>query len=237
MVDYRKFRLNKLNTPEFSHIWLLLYWPIFGLVFMFLERGLPFLLGLFGKELSYYPIYCPLDDLIPFCEAFIIPYYFWFIFLIGMLVYCFFLDVPTFRKYMWFIIINYSLAALIYFVFPNMEEFRPLSREEIGRDNLLIDIAFYLYSFDTNTNVFPSMHVSGSFAVFFAAWHSKHFSAWYWRLSFGIVTVLISLATVFLRQHSVLDIFGSLAICLATYPIVFHGKWARKLDTKHLSTV
>ena len=29
-VDYRKFRLKYLNTPEFSHVKLLLFWPIFG---------------------------------------------------------------------------------------------------------------------------------------------------------------------------------------------------------------
>lgn len=27
--DYRQFRLRKLNTPEFSHIKLLLFWPVF----------------------------------------------------------------------------------------------------------------------------------------------------------------------------------------------------------------
>lgn len=234
MVDYRDFRFNKLKTSAFSHILLLLYWPVFGIVFMFLERGLPFLLGIFGAEISYYPIWCPLDDVIPFCEWFILPYYFWFVFLIGMLIYSFFFDIPTFRKYMWFIIITYSVCALIYFVFPNMQEFRPLSRDEIGRDNILIDVAFFLYGFDTNTNVFPSMHVTGSFAVFFAAWHSKHFGKWYWRLLFGIVTVLISMATVFLRQHSILDIFAGLVLSFAVYPIVFHGKWAKRLETNSI---
>lgn len=37
-VNYREFRIHKLNTPEFSHVRLLLYWPIFGLLFLFLER-------------------------------------------------------------------------------------------------------------------------------------------------------------------------------------------------------
>ena len=32
-VNYREFRIHKLNTPEFSHVRLLLYWPIFGLLF------------------------------------------------------------------------------------------------------------------------------------------------------------------------------------------------------------
>lgn len=37
-VDYRQFRFKKMNTPEFSHVKLLLFWPFFGLMFMFLER-------------------------------------------------------------------------------------------------------------------------------------------------------------------------------------------------------
>ena len=78
-VNYREFRIHKLNTPEFSHVRLLLYWPIFGLLFLFLERLQP--------QRNYYPVYCGLDDIIPFCEWALIPYLFWFVFLIGTLVY------------------------------------------------------------------------------------------------------------------------------------------------------
>lgn len=53
-VNYREFRIHKLNTPEFSHVRLLLYWPIFGLLFLFLERLQP--------QRNYYPVYCGLDD-------------------------------------------------------------------------------------------------------------------------------------------------------------------------------
>lgn len=81
-VNYREFRIHKLNTPEFSHVRLLLYWPIFGLLFLFLERLQP--------QRNYYPVYCGLDDIIPFCEWALIPYLFWFVFLIGTLVYTFF---------------------------------------------------------------------------------------------------------------------------------------------------
>lgn len=72
-VNYREFRIHKLNTPEFSHVRLLLYWPIFGLLFLFLERLQP--------QRNYYPVYCGLDDIIPFCEWALIPYLFWFVFL------------------------------------------------------------------------------------------------------------------------------------------------------------
>ena len=42
-VDYRQFRFSRLNTPEFSHVWLLLYWPLFGLGFSYVERFYTFL--------------------------------------------------------------------------------------------------------------------------------------------------------------------------------------------------
>lgn len=34
-VDYRQFRLNRLNAPEYSHLKLLLYWPVYGLLFLY----------------------------------------------------------------------------------------------------------------------------------------------------------------------------------------------------------
>ena len=56
-VDYRQFRFSKLNTPEFSHVWLLLYWPLFGLGFSYVERFYP--------VAHYIEMHCALDDLIP----------------------------------------------------------------------------------------------------------------------------------------------------------------------------
>lgn len=40
-VDYRKFRFSKLSTPEFSHVWLLLFWPVFGLGFHMSSASTP----------------------------------------------------------------------------------------------------------------------------------------------------------------------------------------------------
>lgn len=57
-VDYRQFRFSRLNTPEFSHVWLLLYWPLFGLGFSYVERFYP--------VAHYINMHCALDDLIPF---------------------------------------------------------------------------------------------------------------------------------------------------------------------------
>jgi len=98
--DYSGFSLRKLNDPRFSHAKLLIFWPLFGLVFTALEK-------FFNPE--FHDVYCRLDDYIPFCEFFVIPYYFWFAFLIGMQVYGFFYDVPAFKKYMLFTILTYGI--------------------------------------------------------------------------------------------------------------------------------
>ena len=134
-VNYREFRIHKLNTPEFSHVRLLLYWPIFGLLFLFLERLQP--------QRNYYPVYCGLDDIIPFCDWALIPDLFWFVFLIGTLVYTFFVDVPAFRRMMYFVIVTYTITVLIYLFFPTCQNLRP---EAFVRNNLLTRFIELFYS-------------------------------------------------------------------------------------------
>ncbi len=217
LVDYRKFRFSKLNTPEFSHLKYLIFWPIFGIAFLTLER-------LWIRD-YYFPMYCPLDDAIPFCEYFVFFYLLWFVALVGMLVYSALLDVRSFRKMMQFIIITYSAATVIYILFPNCQELRP---EVFPRDNLLTRFMAGFYQFDTNTNVCPSLHVIGAAAAMFCGWHSKHFHSLGWRIVFGVCALLISLSTVFLKQHSVLDILAAVPICLIAYFIVYKRKKPRK---------
>lgn len=210
LVDYRGFRFSKLNTPEYSHLLYLLFWPIYGLMFLTVER-------LWIRE-SYFPISCPLDAYIPFCEFFLIPYMFWFVFLVGIHVYTLFYDVDSFKKLMQFIILTYSAAVVIYMIFPNCQELRP---ESFARDNMFTRFMAGFYQFDTNTNVCPSIHVIGSVAVMVCAWHSKHFSTPLWRTLFTITAVLISISTVFLKQHSIIDVAAALPICLIAYLLVY----------------
>ena len=206
-VNYREFRIHKLNTPEFSHVRLLLYWPIFGLLFLFLERLQP--------QRNYYPVYCGLDDIIPFCEWALIPYLFWFVFLIGTLVYTFFVDVPAFRRMMYFVIVTYTITVLIYLFFPTCQNLRP---EAFVRNNLLTRFIELFYSFDTNTNVCPSLHVIGSVAAMFGLWDCKALQSVGWKIAATSIAVCISLSTVFMKQHSIMDVLAALPVC-------FFGWW------------
>ena len=201
VVDYRELNLHTLNEPRYSHLKLL--WI----------------------RDSYHMMFCPLDDHIPFCEWFVIPYFFWFVFIIGMHIYTLLYDVPTFRKFIRYLAITYWASVAVYVLFPNCQEFRPV---EFAWDNWMVHVVQFLYSFDTNTNVCPSLHVVGSMSVMFAAWNSRHFSTLPWKIVFGIVAFLISISTIFLRQHSVLDLLAALPICLVAYYIVYRAPEKKK---------
>ena len=216
-VDYRELCWKTRNDARYRHVKLLLFWPLFGLAFAAVEKS--------WSGRSYTPVRCPLDDLIPFCEWFLIPYLFWFVFLIGMLVYGFFFDRENFTAMMKFVIITYSLTMLIYLVFPTMQELRPAV---FPRDNLLTRFVADFYAFDTNTNVCPSLHVIGSFAAMYAGWNSRHFSSPPWRAVFGVICASICLSTVFMKQHSAVDVVMALPLCLGAYPLAFGRKEQRR---------
>ena len=210
-VDYSKFTWSKRNTKEFRHLKLLLYWPLFGLLFMYAEHCYP--------VSEYHLMYCAFDDRIPFLEVFVIPYVFWFAFIIGMLLYTLLYDVEAFRKMMWFFIITYTTTIIIYFLFPTYQDLRPTTFE---RSNLLTQFVTSIYGFDTNTNVCPSMHVIGSLAVMFTALHCKELQKKRWKISFVVIATLICLSTVFLKQHSIIDVIAALPISLIAYYLCFY---------------
>ena len=65
--------MNKIITTflrKYKYMILVLYFPIYMLWFSWLER----------RDLSHFTIiHCKLDDMIPFCELFAIPYFLWFL--------------------------------------------------------------------------------------------------------------------------------------------------------------
>ena len=202
-MDLRKFRFSRLNEPEFRHLKLLIYWPLFGLVFWCLER--------FSPITEYHPVYCSLDAYIPFLEIFLLPYLFWFVFLIGMHVYTAIYDVAAFRYLMRFVMISYTVTVVIYILFPTCQELRP---EVFLRDNALTRFVDWFYEFDTHTNVCPSLHVIGSAAVACAAWNARRLNTAGWRIAFWSTAVLISISTVFMRQHSAVDVAAAVPVCI-----------------------
>jgi membrane-associated phospholipid phosphatase len=91
-----------------------------------------------------------------------------------------------------------------------------------------------IYRMDTATNVFPSIHVFNSVGALIAINKSEKLHPIKWLQGFVLVlTVLICLSTVFLKQHSVLDVIGGLGLNIIMYFIVYVPSWVRfTKDTK-----
>ena len=210
MVDYRRLRFSNINSEEYRHVWYLLYWPVYGLLFLFVER--------FYSVGSYHVMHCRADDWIPFCELFLIPYLLWFVCLVGIHLYTLLYDIRNFKRMMRFIMITYSFAILVYLLYPTCQELRPAT---FARDNLLTRFMAAFYRFDTNTNVCPSIHVIGSLAVLFTALHCRGLGPAS-KAALAVLAVLMCISTVFLKQHSLIDVAAAIPVCLLAYVFCFH---------------
>ena len=210
VVDYRKLRLHNLTSTEYRHLLLLIFWPVFGGLFSYVEKYYP--------VEHYTPVYSVIDDFIPFFEWFVIPYLFWFVYLAGMVIYTALYDLGAFKKMMLFVIITYTLTIVIYLIWPTCQELRPAAFE---RDNIFTRIMSDYYAYDTNTNVCPSLHVIGAVAVQFTFLHLKGKKHIGWHIAFIITTILICLSTVFLKQHSIVDVFAAVPVCALGYVLSF----------------
>ena len=118
-----------------------------------------------------------------------------------------------------FLGIGMMLFLVISTVFPNMLQLRP---RVMPRDNFCTRMVLSLYSSDTATNVFPSIHVYNSLGCMLAARYSKRFTPFAKWLSY-VTGFLIVLATMFLKQHSAYDVAGAFALAVVADYLVYHS--------------
>lgn len=218
MVDYRGFRFSRLHEERFSHIKLLLGWVFYFSMYFLTENLIP--------PERCHVIHCALDDLIPFQEFFVIFYVGWYLLVFGSLLYYFLYDVDSFKKLQIFIIITQVLAMACYILYPSRQDLRP---ESFARDNVLTQLLGLIYAFDTNTGVFPSLHVAYSLGILSVFCKDRHTSR-VARLLLTVFVLCICAAVCFVKQHSVLDVLAALPPCLLAEGIVY-GKsyWLPRL--------
>ncbi len=210
MVDYRQFRFSKLNTPEFSHLKLLGGWIVYFILYFLTENLIP-------AERCHL-VHSALDDLIPFHEGFAIPYCLWFLLIAVTLVYFLLWDVDSFRGFQLFIIVTQLGAMLVYILWPSVQDLRPAV---FPRDNFLTRVLAFIYAFDTPTGVCPSLHVAYSIGMA-SAWCKCKKAPLGWKCFIVVAAVVISIATAFVKQHSVIDIFVAIPLCVLAEILAYH---------------
>ena len=209
VVDYREFRLFRLNEPRFAHLRLLGGWIVYLLLYFITENLIP--------VERCHVIHCALDDVIPFNEGFLIFYCYWYVLLAGSLVYFLLYDILSFKRLQIFVMITQAVAMATYFIYPSVQHLRP---DTFARDNLLTRLAAFIYAFDTPTGVCPSLHVAYSLGIA-SVWCHRRNTSLAWKCFMVFSAVAISLSTAFVKQHSVVDIFAALPVGLLAEYLVF----------------
>ena len=212
-TDFHNFRLRKINQPQYRHLWWLLFWPVYLLRY--------FLIELFNPARTYHVMHCVLDDRIPFREGFLVFYVCWYFFIVGIHLYTLLYDVDTFKRYSKFLCVSITMSTAVFLLYPSCQNLRPA---EFPRDNLLSRTMGLIYGVDTSTNVFPSEHVIGALAALAAAAHTEHLRKPKRLVPLTILTILICCSTLFLKQHSVLDVLGALPICAISYLLCYEKR-------------
>ncbi len=215
---------------KYRHGFILSYFFIYLIWFTYLENTV---------TTHFSPIYSSLDDLISFNELFIIPYLLWFVYIFITVAYFFLTSKQDYYKCCAYLFIGMTICLIIYTIYPNGHYLR-VDLDTLGRSNIFIDLLSRIYSIDTATNVFPSIHVFNSVGAFIAInkserLHKKKGLQW----ATLILTIMICLSTVYLKQHSVLDIIGALGLNLIMYVIVYIPSWEKllKSDKTKLSDI
>ena len=161
----------------------------------------------------------PLDDMIPFCEVFIIPYFLWFAYIVASCVIMVLkADNQEFIRFALSLIIGMSLCMVICMVYPNGLTLRP----DTLPDNAFGRLVAGLYATDTPTNVFPSIHVYNSIAVHTALSKCKALKNHKGLLTGSLILcILICMSTVFLKQHSLYDVGGAFVLMGVIYYVLY----------------
>ena len=212
VVDYRKLRLSNVTGPEYRHVLLLGGWLAYFALYFLTENLIPYE--------RCHEVWCALDDRIPFCEIFVLPYVGWYLLVAGSLLYLLLYDIPNFRRLSIYIMITQAGAMLVYILWPSIQNLRP---ETLPRSNFFTWILGIIYAFDTPTGVCPSLHAAYSIAIWSVFWHRRETALW-WRILLPILVLTIIAATFFVKQHSVLDALTAIPLCLIGEALIYWFK-------------
>lgn len=165
---------------------------------------------------EYHIVNIEFDNYIPFISIFVFPYILWYIslFLVPYLFSKY--DETLYQVYIKTILISLLIAFLIYYFYPTT----------LIRDNVVVkDIPTYLisliYELDTPAlNCLPSAHCILSFVHIYITLIIEKMNKKV-KLLIIIQSILVILATVFIKQHVIVDVISAFILSLVVYLITY----------------
>lgn len=189
------------------------------------------------RDVPIHLVSIPLDNRIPFIPVFVIFYYSWFIYCaVPMLLFLFF-DEDDYLKSFAFLAIGMASFIIINYFYSTGLDIRPAS---VPGTDIFSAMVRKIYSVDTPTNVLPSIHVYNSVGIHICLLHSNLLKKVLARFSAdqkdyekkfritstvsGIWAILIIFSTLFIKQHSVIDLLAGLLFALVVYYFMYMRK-------------
>ncbi|KOA19251.1 PAP2 superfamily protein [Clostridium homopropionicum DSM 5847] len=165
-----------------------------------------------------YNIHSKIDVMIPFIPIFVLPYFSWFLFIAFTFIIFFTKSredlLNTFRA----INLDMIIAMIIYILFPNYQSLRPTAYAE----DFFSQLVKLLQIGDSSSSVCPSLHVAISISLYLGIKNSVCFKnnsiVKFFTL---ILTILISISTVFIKQHSIVDVLAGIFLSFIVHIFVY----------------
>lgn len=207
--------LNRFYAKYKHGIPLAIYMGIYLIWFAWLENS---------NKKNYQVIHVAMDDYIPFCELFIVPYFLWFAYVAAVVVFLFFKNKQDYYKTCVFLFTGMTIFLAISTLWPNGHHLRLAA---MPRDNIFTQAVAFLWKIDTPTNLWPSIHVYNSLGAHFAVMRSAELKEKKGiRIASFFLCVSIILSTMFLKQHSVFDVVTGIALGSVMYAFVYRREAA-----------
>lgn len=190
-----------------------------------------------GNQLIYTPgvnhPWLPIDKVIPTVSWFIFFYY--LTFPVGLLAYFYCVSVNKKRTYeiavsLW---IMTFISGLFYYFYPT-EMIKPIDTYEVKSlaDRLLV----MTWKTGNPNCCLPSGHCMMALGSFLCVYDQKDVK-WWVRLFISFSAVMTFLATLFCRQHYILDCITTLVIMLTAYIVIRLCKVGEKMENRYCKKV
>lgn len=195
---------------KYKHAWVFLYMLIY----------LPWYFGIqYRTNVHFYDIYVSIDQMIPFVSWFVIPYVYWYFFVAGTIAYLFFTHKEDFYKCVAFLFIGMTICLMIYTIYPTSFDHRPLVVDGHPLCQFLVN---FIYTADKSQNVCPSIHVLNSIGCAIALFKCERFSQSHSMRIFAMTSAfVITLSTMFIKQHSIIDAVMAGILSTVLYVLVY----------------
>ena len=158
-------------------------------------------------------VHSSIDDMIPFSQYGIIPYFLWFpwiaVTVVGLLRWG---SRKEYIRSCFTMYIGMTLILIFYCIVPNGLDLRPAS---IPGSDFFSSLVQWIYNHDSPANVCPSLHVYVSVCMDLAWTHSSLLDDKKWvRVLLHILDLSICIGVMLVKQHSIIDVATGILLAL-----------------------